>query len=392
MSSIKIKVVHFHNGTRGGVLSVIRNLLLYRQHNEVENHVIYTINKDQVKDFQLLHLIGATSEQVFYYSPCWNFYYTCRQLSKLLPDAQAVLVAHDWLELGMISNLGLQNPVVQFLHGHYDYYFNLSLKHEKAIDAFVCVASAIKEQLKTILPQRQDYIFYQRFPVPDVQQKLLPGPVQKIVFIGRCEKGKGYNLLPMIAEKLVQKEKQFEWHIIGEGSKLKENQNIWPVSATVYFYGVTSNEEVLEMIPSFDCLILPSIAEGMPLTVIESMKAGLIPVVNDLQGGLQEIIINGETGYRIENNSVDAYVEKLANLQENKYLAKKMALSASCLARDWFSGVKNTEAIETIFFQIAMRQERKPMQNIYGSRLDKKFVPNIITTVIRRIATKKALK
>jgi hypothetical protein len=111
-----LKIVHFHNGSGGGILSVIRNLLAYRQHPDIENHVIYTINIEQIHDYKINHLVGAASERVFYYSPKWNFYFTCRQLAKLLPDDEALMVAHDWLELAMISNLGLNYPVVQFIN------------------------------------------------------------------------------------------------------------------------------------------------------------------------------------------------------------------------------------------------------------------------------------
>ena len=49
----KVSIYHFHNGGGGGVLSAIRNLLLYRQHTEIENHVIYTINKDFTSFYHL---------------------------------------------------------------------------------------------------------------------------------------------------------------------------------------------------------------------------------------------------------------------------------------------------------------------------------------------------
>ena len=98
----KLHVYHFHNGGGGGVLSVIRNLVRYSQNTNIENHIIYTINKD-IDPVYIIHPIeGAHSEKVFYFSSKWNFYYTCRQLAKLLPGDKALIVAHDWLELGIV--------------------------------------------------------------------------------------------------------------------------------------------------------------------------------------------------------------------------------------------------------------------------------------------------
>jgi hypothetical protein len=41
----KVKVYHFHNGTGGGVLSVIKNLLFYSDKKLFENHIIHAVNK-----------------------------------------------------------------------------------------------------------------------------------------------------------------------------------------------------------------------------------------------------------------------------------------------------------------------------------------------------------
>ena len=52
-----MKVFHFYNGNGGGVLSVIRNLILYKQNTEIENHIIHVINKDLKPDYKIIELI-----------------------------------------------------------------------------------------------------------------------------------------------------------------------------------------------------------------------------------------------------------------------------------------------------------------------------------------------
>ena len=144
----KIQVFHFHNGLPGGTETVKRNLLKYSCNHVIENHLIYVINKDNNNNHSFPVMEGAVSQQVFLYSPNWNFYYTARQLAKLLPGEEAIIVAHDWLELGMVSALGLQHRVVQFLHGHYDYYYQLAVRHQKQTDLFIAVAANIEKKLK----------------------------------------------------------------------------------------------------------------------------------------------------------------------------------------------------------------------------------------------------
>ena len=198
-----IKIYHFHNGSGGGVMAVIRNLLKFSRNPAIQNHVIYTINKDEQPAYAVNNLEGAFSEKLFYYSPKWNFYYTCRKLSKLLPDEKSVVVCHDWLELGMVSNLGLQNPVVFFLHGSYDYYYQLAQKHEPAIDQFICVAQNIETKLLTFIPHRKENISYLRFPVPRINSTQVMQQHCNIIFVGRLTIDKGYPLLPLIDRKSV---------------------------------------------------------------------------------------------------------------------------------------------------------------------------------------------
>lgn len=378
------KIVHFSNGGTGGVQSVIQNLLKYSKDSQIENHVILTINEYTAKDYVAQSFPGAASIQTFYYQSTWNFTYTCKLLAELLPDSSSILVAHDWLELGMVSTLGLQNPVVQVLHGDYDYYYDLASLHESSINGFIGVSYTIAHKLKNKLPQRANQIIALDFPVPDVApiKRLKSG--YDIVFIGRCIEGKGYYLLPQIAAALHSVDK-VTWHIYGPGSLEVNNQSIWHKDVRVNFYGFTSSAIILERLPQMDFLLLPSIAEGMPVAVIEAMKAGVIPLVNHLGGGVEELIgSTNDRGYLINKNNVEDYIKTLNELIKNQDHKTALAEKASLYARNRFHPEKCTVAFED-FFLLAAKENNVPRQpkRVYGSRLDQDWIPNSITNFIR---------
>lgn len=378
----KIKLYHFHNGGGGGVLAVIINLLKFSKNPAIENHVIYTINKEEKSIYPINNLEGAFSEQVFYYSPKWNFYYTCRQLAKLLPDEKALVVAHDWLELGMMSQLGLQNPVVYFLHGDYDYYYGLAQKHAPSIDQYICVAQNIETKLLAILPSEKDNIAYLRFPVPEVINKHILKNDCPIIFIGRLTETKGYPLLPLIAKALSQENRHVAWHIVG----IADNSNdevVWDKNFDVHFYGNISNKEVLTLLPQMKILLLPSIAEGMPVVVIEAMKAGVIPLVNNINGGIQELVEDAETGYKINDNVISSYAEKIILLMDNKILAEKMKINCIDKANAMFEPFLNTLRIESVCGDAFTSVKNKQPIEVYGSRLDRPWLSNNIVLFIR---------
>lgn len=386
----KIQVYHFHNGKDGGVFSVIKNLLKFSTNPLIENHIIYTINKDLVKEYTVKNISGAISEKIFYYSPRWNFYHTCRKLAKLLPDGKAVVVTHDWLELGMVSNLGLQNPVVQFVHGAYSYYYELAKSHASSIDRFIAVAESIETKLVNLLPARRNEIAYLRFPVPTIPytEKEVTGDLN-IIFVGRLEIAKGYPLIPQIAKKLLQTNADVHWHIVGEMNTLAKNEIIWDEKIKVKCYGNISNDAVIEMLKKMQLLILPSLAEGMPVILIEAMKSGVIPLVNNIDGGIRELVINNETGYKVFENHVEEYIEKINELIVNRDKALKMQHNCVALANHLFDPVENTRAIEEIYFDLfSGGRKKKPTQKVYGSRLDRKWVPNWSTKLIRDFTNK----
>jgi len=311
MINKKLTVFHFHNGSGGGVLSVIQNLLKYSQSKEIENHVIYTINrdKDNVKDFIIPKLAGAATEQVFYYSPRWNFYFTCKQLAKLLPDKKALIIAHDWLELGMSSNIGLQNPVVFFLHGNYDYYYNLAKKHSNVIDNFICISKPIYHKLNNYLPGRKNAILQRYFPVPQIQSIAKENATLNIYYCVRNleETGKRFLLLPQI-DKLLQKAGiTVSWTVIGRGGEeLNIRQGLQSLRNLTYHSNL-KNEEVLSLLAKQDVFVLPSQNEGLPVALVEAMKAGLVPLVSNWEGATEELIIEGESGFYIDWNDAEKY-------------------------------------------------------------------------------------
>ena len=383
MKENKINIVHFHNGKGGGVLSVIRNLLAYSKNENIRNHIIFTIEKKQFPNYNPPEIKGAVSAQVFYYSQNDNFYYTCKQLAKLLPDDKAVIVAHDWLELGMVSNLGLQNPVVQILHGDYGYYYELAKKHAMAIDTFITVAGSIAKKLQQIIPGRTHDIKYLRFPVPENHCKTEKSSSFSIVYIGRCTKEKGYDVLPKVAQALLEGNFKIDWHIVGEIDEKAKQQFQWPKDAAVTFHGVLNNRDVQKLLCATHFILLPSLAEGMPVAVIEAMKAGVIPVVNDIPGGIQELVENGIAGFKIENNTIEHYKEKIIYLIKNPVERFRMQENVKDYADKYFNPLENALNYEKAILETSRQQKKKKADKIYGSRLDQVWLPNIITNMLR---------
>lgn len=382
--SEKIKVFHFHNGSGGGVLSVIKNLLLYSNTDRFENNVIYTINKDKTSHYEPARLDNAFSQKVFYYSSHWNLLYTCKQLARLLPGENALLVAHDWLELAMVSNLGLQNKLIQVVHGDYTYYYDLAKDNEASIDAYIAVSGSIKEKLQSFLPGKKEAVNYLRFPIPE-NNCSNENRDNNITFVGRCTEDKGYHLLPVIAKLVQDKGVNISWHIAGEITGEVKQKYPWPVNTDVQFYGLVPNGEINKMLCKMRYFILPSVAEGMPVSLIEAMKAGVVPIVNNLKGGITELVKDGETGFIADGNLPEAYAGIISMLDKDTQLQKNIARNCKELSATSFDPFENVKQYEQLFDSIYSKaKKQKQVKKIYRYRLDNTIYPNSLVAFIRK--------
>ena len=392
----KLQVYHFHNGSGGGVLSVIRNLLRFSKNPSIENHVIFTINKDVKPIYTVETLEGSQSEQVFYYSPKWNFYHTCRQLAKLLPDDKAIIVAHDWLELGMASNLGLQNPVVQIVHGNYEYYYDLAISHSLVVDTYIGISNRIFNSLQEKLSSRYNDIFYLNFPVPNIEAVIKKNePLQLIYYVNNLkDNNKQFTTIVEIATQLSGAPDNYFFTIAGGGITREEFFDIWPVAMRnhVNYKGLQTNEEMIALLPSQHIFLLPSLAEGLPVSLVEAMKAGAVPLITNWDNGaVDELVKEGVTGYSFKMGAALDYVVCIKNLQCNRQWLSQLSDNCIQISNTIFDPVINTKKFEDVYNNIVLKKMNlKNPVKVYGSRLDLSWLGNKFTYLVRNSFKKNA--
>lgn len=151
----------------------------------------------------------------------------------------------------------------------------------------------------------------------------LHDPIQ-IIHIGRFAHAKNHiNIIK--AFKLVhEKYSNCELLLLGEGElkkqiadEVKEN-NLVPF---IHFVGQTS--DVFSYLHNSDIFILPSIYEGMPITIIEAMGTG-IPIIAAPVGGVSEMVRNNEEALYCDTTP-DSIAQTILKLLESEKLRKKIS-------------------------------------------------------------------
>lgn len=114
----------------------------------------------------------------------------------------------------------------------------------------------------------------------------------KFLSVGQIEEHKGILFLIKAFKMLYKdlKRDNCELIIVGDGSKIKDAKNLAKSDKDIKFLGRISNNEVLQIMQSVNCLVIPSLCyENSPTVIYEALNIGL-PVIASRIGGIPELI------------------------------------------------------------------------------------------------------
>jgi glycosyltransferase involved in cell wall biosynthesis len=90
------------------------------------------------------------------------------------------------------------------------------------------------------------------------------------------------------------------------------------------------------LLANHDVFVLLSDYEGLPLSLLEAMGQGVVPVVSDLESGIREVVTEA-CGVRIPVGNIAAAAEAIAALSRDRRRLGAMAEAAAAHARRDFS-------------------------------------------------------
>jgi glycosyltransferase involved in cell wall biosynthesis len=107
-------------------------------------------------------------------------------------------------------------------------------------------------------------------------------------------------------------------------------------------------DDLPQLLASADMVAIPSLAEGLPLMLVESMAAGR-PIVASRVGGLADVLANGETGLLVPPADPTALAEALIAVVESPELATRLGERARLIAEQEFSLDKMIEYTKEVY-------------------------------------------
>ncbi|HYD90337.1 MAG TPA: glycosyltransferase, partial [Flavobacterium sp.] len=156
------------------------------------------------------------------------------------------------------------------------------------------------------------------------------------LFAGRFDELKSPHLAILAFAEVVKEVPESRMIMIGNGHLMQACQILIKslrLTGSVELKGAVSHEEVIHTMQGCRSLILPSITtpsgdrEGTPVVILEAGLSGL-PVVSTFHAGIPDVIINGSTGFLVEESDIAAMAQKMIVLAREPQTADALGKAA----------------------------------------------------------------
>lgn len=333
---------------KGGMVSVVKNLLAYDRWEDTE--IVYIPTHVEK---------GGAAKAVYFAGAC------CRALGQLVFHKVDVIHLHVsergsvWRKL-LLLRLGrlFGKPVILHHHGadFEPFYRELSPRKQRAVRRFLedarmnlVLSELIAGQFRKLAPEGRFRVLYNAVPVPEENRYRPQGRL--VVTLGRLGQRKGtYDLIDAL-EKLDPKlPEDIRFCFCGDGEVEQVRQLLQERGLThrVAHVGWIAGEEKQRLLENCLCHVLPSYREGLPMSILETMALG-IPNVATAIASVPEVITSGHQGLLIDPGDVEGLAQALETLCAREEL--RLAMSK--------------KAYETVALRFSSRACGRSLENIY---------------------------
>lgn len=170
--------------------------------------------------------------------------------------------------------------------------------------------------------------------------------------VGAFVKEKNHRFLLDVFAEYLKIDQQNELWLIGSGSlktQLESHAKRLEITQKVKFWGY--RQDAISYIKAADVMVMPSKIEGLPGVILESMACGTPVVASDV-GGIPEVVKNDETGFVINEQSIEVYLDKIQKLFEDKTAYQLFSNNGVALIKSKFLLPSLANRFESIYDQI----------------------------------------
>lgn len=234
----------------------------------------------------------------------------------------------------------------------------------KRVDHVTSVGEeAIQDFIKTFdYPKNKTTVIRRGIPIKNVNnvlesQKLrnqldLQNEDKIVIHIGNFSPEKNHEFLLDVFENIKKEKSSVKLVCVGNGilfDHIKNEISQRKLEDTVFLLGF--RKDIPELLSSSNCFVLSSKVEGVPGVILEA-GSQYIPSVATNVGGVCEVLINGKTGYIIDDFDKNNFEQTLLKIVLNEDLKTKLGANAYKLVEEEFNPLKNAKKFERLYLEL----------------------------------------
>jgi len=160
-----------------------------------------------------------------------------------------------------------------------------------------------------------------------------------VLFVGSLIPRKGLPFLVEAAKTIVKQQANTQFVLVGDGplkSQLLSSLAEANLSGNFKFLSGLNADELAAVYACADVFVLPSVQEGQGIVLLEA-QASAKPVVAFNVGGVNEAVLDGETGLLVSRGSSGELADALVRLLLDAHLREKMGAAGRRFVVDNFT-------------------------------------------------------
>ena len=146
----------------------------------------------------------------------------------------------------------------------------------------------------------------------------------QITITGALAPHKGHDCFIRAANLIIKRHRGAQFNIVGSAQsgdrvwadRLQEQTRELGLEASIRFWGFVSDEVSRDLLAVSDIFMLPTQLEGFGLVIAEAMACG-VPVITSAIRPLDEVVVNGTSGFLVPPNAAEEFAQRACELLES---------------------------------------------------------------------------
>ena len=308
-------LILFHKGNNGPLYEHLVK-------NDITVHTSSFLSSTEDNIKWILECLDKNTPHIFVPNLVVPAYYACK-----------------WAKKAGIITIGISHSDDPFYHAIQKEFID---GHKSfRLDGMICVSKVLEQQL--LKSKNVSKVKIKRIPygviIPDSKAKRDDNTF-RVIYVGRlAEQQKRISEVTRSFCEMTQKISGVEAIIYGDGPDKINVENILNQQQKTIAVSLGGNirpEQMIDKLLKAHVIVLLSDYEGLPISILEAMAFGVVPVCLHMRSGITELIENGKTGYIVDDRD-EHFIETIKRLKADNQIWEQMSLNAKQLVTENFS-------------------------------------------------------